>query len=128
MAARIEGVPLPDNKRIEYGLTYVHGIGLKTSRDILTKLNLDFNKRVHALTDEDVTAIQREISSEYQVEGKKRREVAMSIRRLQEIKCYRGRRHAQGLPVRGQNTKNNARTRKGPKRLAVAKKKQAGKK
>ena len=127
MAARIEGVPLPADKRIEYGLTYVYGIGLKTSREILGKLKMDLNKRVHSLTDQEITAIQR-LVNEYPVEGKKRKEVALNVRRLQEIKCYRGDRHKRGLPVNGQRTKTNARTRKGKKGLAIAKKKQATKK
>ena len=128
MAVRIEGVMLPNNKRIEYGLTYVHGIGLQCSRDILTKLGIDFNTRTHILTDEQVAIIQKEISNNYVVEGALRKKCAMDIRRLQEIESYRGLRHKRGLPVRGQKTKTNARTRKGPKGRAVAKKKNPGKK
>jgi len=128
MAARIEGVILPGNKRVEYGLTYLHGIGVKLSRDILTKLNIDFNTRTRNLTDEQVTLIQKEISGNYIVEGALRKQRAMDIRRLQEIESYRGLRHKKGLPVRGQRTKTNARTRKGPKGRAVAKKKVATKK
>ena len=123
MAARIEGVMLPGNKRVEYGLTYLHGIGLKCSRDILTRLEIDFDVRIRNLTDEQVAAIQKEISGNYVVEGALRKQRAMDIRRLQEIESYRGLRHKKGLPVRGQRTKTNARTRKGPKGRAVAKKK-----
>lgn len=126
--ARIEGVVLPANKRVEYGLTYLYGIGLKLSQDILNKIGIDFDTRVHALTDEQVTAIQKEISANYVVEGTLRKKIAMDIRRLQEIESYRGLRHKKGLPVRGQRTKTNARTRKGPRGRAVAQKKQATKK
>lgn len=128
--ARIEGVTLPYNKRIEYGLTYVFGIGLKTSQDILTKVKIDFNKRVKELTEEDIAIIQKEIGDNYRVEGELRKELSMNIRRLQEITSYRGLRHKKGLPVRGQRTKTNARTRKGPRKSgnAVALKKKATKK
>lgn len=128
MAARIEGVMLPGNKRVEYGLTYLHGIGLKFSRDILTKVGISFDIRVRNLTDEQVTAIQKEISANYIIEGALRKNRTMNIRRLQEIESYRGLRHKRGLPVRGQRTKTNARTRKGPKGHAVAKKKAPTKK
>ena len=128
MAVRIEGVILPSNKRLEYGLTYLHGIGLKSSRDILTKLGIDFNLRVRNVTDEQVTSIQKEISGGYVIEGALRKKRAMDIRRLQDIDSYRGLRHKKGLPVHGQRTKTNARTRKGPKGRAVAKKKTATKK
>lgn len=124
--ARIEGVTLPYNKRIEYGLTYVFGIGLKSSQDILTKLKLDFNKRVKDLSDEEVAAIQKEITDNYRVEGDLRKEITLNIRRLQEIQSYRGLRHKKGLPVRGQRTKTNARSRKGPRKsgnVVAAKKK-----
>ena len=114
--ARIEGVTLPYNKRIEYGLTYVFGIGLKTSQTILHKLNVDFNTRVKDLSDEEVAAIQKEITNNYRVEGDLRKEITLNIRRLQEIGSYRGLRHKKGLPVRGQRTKTNARTRKGPRK------------
>lgn len=117
---RIEGVPLPQEKRIEYGLPYVFGIGLKTARDILTKLNISYDKRVKDLSDAEVSSIQKEISAHYVVEGELRKEITMNIRRLQEIKCYRGDRHKKGLPVRGQRTKTNARTRKGPKKAPIA--------
>ncbi|NBQ16859.1 30S ribosomal protein S13 [bacterium] len=114
--ARIEGVMLPYGKRIEYGLTYIFGVGLKTSRDILNKVKISFDKRVKDLTDEDVAAIQREISGTYKVEGDLRKEITLNIRRLQEIGSYRGLRHKRSLPVRGQRTKTNARTRKGPRK------------
>jgi len=118
--ARIEGVMLPTNKRIEYGLTYVFGIGLPTSRVILSKLKIDYNKRVKDLTDEEVAAIQREVSSTYPAEGELRKEITLNIKRLQEIGAYRGLRHKRGLPVRGQRTSTNARTRKGPRRAGCA--------
>lgn len=126
--ARIEGVMLPASKRVEYGLTYLYGIGLKFSQDILNKIGVDFNTRVRDLTDEQVTAIQKEISANYLVEGALRKQIALNIRRLQEIDSYRGVRHKKGLPVRGQRTKTNARTRKGPRGRAVAQKKAATKK
>ena len=125
---RIEGVPLPQDKRVEYGLPYVFGLGLKTSRDILTKLNISFDKRVKDLTDDEVSRIQKEVSANYMVEGELRKDITMNIRRLQEIKCYRGDRHKKGLPVRGQRTKTNARTRKGPKKAPVALKRKVTKK
>jgi len=128
MAARIEGVMLPGNKRVEYGLTYLHGVGLKVSRDILTTVGISFDIRIRNLTDEQITAIQKEINANYMVEGALRKKRATDIRRLQEIESYRGLRHKKGLPVRGQRTKTNARTRKGPKGRAVAKKKVATKK
>jgi small subunit ribosomal protein S13 len=118
--ARIEGVNLPANKRIEYGLTYVHGIGLHAAREILNKVHIDLDKRVKDLTDQEATAIQKEVSQNYIVEGALRKEVAGNIRRLQEIGSYRGLRHKKGLPVRGQRTKTNARTRKGPRKLGGA--------
>ncbi len=118
--ARIEGVNLPSKKRIEYGLTYVYGVGLYTAREILNKVNIDLNKRVKDLTDQESAAIQREISQNYKVEGALRKDVTTDIRRLQEIKSYRGGRHAKGLPVRGQRTKTNARTRKGPRKVGGA--------
>lgn len=114
--ARIEGVTLPYNKRIEYGLTYVFGIGIKSSRDILDKLAIDLNIRVKDLTDDQVGSIQKEISQFYKTEGELRKSVSLDIRRLQEIGSYRGLRHKKGLPARGQRTKTNARTRKGPRR------------
>lgn len=128
--ARIEGVNLPSNKRVEYGLTYLYGVGLKSSQDILTKLNISFDKRIKDLSDEEVAAIQKEVSNKYVTEGELRKEVAMNIKRLQEIGSYRGLRHKKGLPVRGQRTKTNARTRKGPRKAggAVALKKKVTKK
>lgn len=128
--ARIEGVNLPANKRIEYALTYLYGIGLKTSQDILTKLKIDFNKRVKDLSDTEVAHISKEVSSNYVAEGELRKEIMMNIKRLQEIGSYRGLRHKKGLPVRGQRTKTNARTRKGPRKAgsAIALKKKISKK
>lgn len=125
---RIEGANLPMNKRIEYGLPYVFGLGLKTSRDILTKLKIDFDKRVKDLTDEEVAAIQREVSNNYLTEGELRKEIVNNIRRLKDIKSYRGMRHLKGLPVRGQRTRTNARTRKGPRGASIALKKKVTKK
>ena len=121
--ARIAGVDLPREKRVEIGLTYVYGIGRTTSNKILEAAKVDPDTRVRDLTDEEVKRISEVIDENYMVEGDLRREVAMNIKRLQEIGCYRGIRHRKGLPVRGQNTKNNARTRKGPKRTVANKKK-----
>ena len=122
--ARISGVDLPRDKRIEIGLTYVYGIGVATSRKILEAANVNPDTRVRDLTDEETATIARVIDeSEILVEGDLRRDIAMNIKRLQEIGCYRGIRHRKGLPVRGQNTKNNARTRKGPKKTVANKKK-----
>lgn len=118
--ARIEGVNLPTNKRIEYALPYVFGIGLKTGRDILNKLHIDFDKRVRDLSDEEVAAIQKEVSSNYVAEGDLRKEIRLNIKRLQDIGSYRGMRHRKGLPSRGQRTKTNARTRKGPRKAGSA--------
>jgi small subunit ribosomal protein S13 len=118
--ARIEGTILPNNKRIEYALTYLFGIGLKASQDILGKLSINFDTRVKDLTDEEVAAIQKEVSTNYTTEGELRKEIMLNIKRLQEIGCYRGLRHKKGLPVRGQRTKTNARTRKGPRRAGCA--------
>ncbi|MCX5923632.1 MAG: 30S ribosomal protein S13 [Candidatus Dependentiae bacterium] len=128
--ARISGVNLPPRKRVEYGLTYVYGIGLKSSQDILTALSIDYNTRVKDLSDQEVFAIQKKVTDEYTTEGDLRKEVLMSIKRLQEIGSYRGLRHKKGLPSRGQRTKTNARTRKGPRRAgsAVAMKKKIAKK
>ncbi len=125
---RIEGVNLPQSKRVEYGLTYVLGIGLKSSRDILIKLKISFDKRVKDLSDTEVAAIQKEMSTNYDIEGELRKEISMNIKRLQEIGSYRGLRHKRGLPVRGQRTKTNARTRKGPKKPPVALKRKVTKK
>lgn len=126
--ARIDGVVLPASKRIEYALPYLYGIGLKTGRDILTKLKINFDKRVKELTDDEVAAIQKEVSTNYTVEGELRKEIKLNIARLQEIGSYRGLRHKRGLPVRGQRTKTNARTRKGPRRPSVALKRKITKK
>ena len=122
--ARIAGVDLPREKRIEIGLTYIYGIGRTSSNKILEAANVNPDTRVRDLTDEEVDKIR--VSMEdlgIMVEGDLRRDIAMNIKRLQEIGCYRGIRHRKGLPVRGQNTKNNARTRKGPKRTVANKKK-----
>ncbi|MCI9662869.1 MAG: 30S ribosomal protein S13 [Lachnospiraceae bacterium] len=121
--ARIAGVDLPREKRVEIGLTYVYGIGRVSSNKILEKANVNPDTRVRELTDDEVKRISEIIDAEYMVEGDLRREVALNIKRLQEIGCYRGIRHRKGLPVRGQNTKTNARTRKGPKRTVANKKK-----
>ena len=114
--ARIAGVDLPKKKRIEYGLTYIYGIGLKTSRDILNAVGISFDKRVHELSEDEVAAIRNEIQNNYQVEGDLRKKVAMDIKALMDLGSYRGLRHRRGLPVRGQKTKTNARTRKGKKK------------
>ena len=121
--ARLAGVDLPRDKRIEIGLTYIYGIGRTTSNKILAEANVDPNTRVRDLTDEEVNRIKEVMDATCTVEGDLRREVAMNIKRLQEIGCYRGIRHRKGLPVRGQNTKNNARTRKGPRHTVANKKK-----
>ncbi|MFC1842768.1 30S ribosomal protein S13 [Candidatus Dependentiae bacterium] len=128
MAVRIEGVNLPLNKRVEFGITYIYGIGLKSSRDILDILKISFDKRVKDLTDQEITLIQKEISNNYVIEGALRKQIYENINRLRDIKSYRGDRHKRGLPARGQRTKTNARTRKGPRRAPVAKKKLATKK
>ena len=114
--ARISGVDLPREKRVEIGLTYIYGIGLPTSKKLLAKTGVNPVTRVRDLTDDEVKKLSEEINETLTVEGDLRRETALNIKRLQEIGCYRGIRHRKGLPVRGQNTKNNARTRKGPKR------------
>ena len=114
--ARIEGVYLPSEKRIEYGLTYIFGIGLASSRRILGAISLNPDVRVKDLTSENIAAIQKEITQHFKVEGDLRKELSLNIKRLQEIQSYRGIRHKRGLPVRGQRTKTNARTRKGPRR------------
>lgn len=120
--ARISGVDIPNNKRVVISLTYIYGIGRPTSEEILKKANVDENKRVKDLTELELTAIRQEIAN-YQVEGDLRREVAMNIKRLMEIGSYRGLRHRKGLPVRGQRTRTNARTRKGPAKTVANKKK-----
>ena len=125
--ARIAGVDLPKNKRGEIGLTYIYGIGLSTAKFILDKNNIDRNKKVNDWNDEELNAISHTITEELKVEGALRSEVQMSIKRLLDIACYRGLRHRKGLPVRGQRTRTNSRTRKG-KRKTVAGKKKAPKK
>ena len=121
--ARIAGVDLPRDKRVEIGLTYIYGIGRVSANKILAEAKVNPDTRVRELTDEEVKRIAAIIGDQYMVEGDLRREVAMNIKRLQEIGCYRGIRHRKGLPVRGQKTKTNARTRKGPKRTVANKKK-----
>ena len=121
--ARISGVDLPREKRVEIGLTYIYGIGLKTSQKILSEAGINPDTRVKDLTEDEVGRIRDILANNYQVEGDLRREVALNIKRLSEIGCYRGIRHRRGLPVRGQKTKTNARTRKGPKRTVGAKRK-----
>lgn len=128
--ARIEGVHLPNEKRVEIGLTYLYGIGLTRAREILTQTKVNPDTRVKDLSHEDVAAIQRYITQSFKVEGELRKEVTMNIKRLQEIGSYRGSRHKRSLPVRGQRTKTNARTRKGPRKAgsSVANKKTVTKK
>ena len=121
--ARISGVDLPREKRVEIGLTYIYGIGLTSSKRILTEAGVNPDTRCKDLTIDEVKKISDVIDASQTVEGDLRREIALNIKRLQEIGCYRGIRHRRGLPVRGQNTKNNARTRKGPKRTVANKKK-----
>ena len=126
--ARISGVNIPLNKRVEIGLTYIYGIGRTTSNELLAKVGVEPDRKVRDLTEDEVVQLRDLIDNELTVEGDLRRERSQNIKRLQEIGCYRGLRHRRGLPVRGQNTKTNARTRKGPKRMQVAGKKKAGKK
>ena len=121
--ARIAGIDLPREKRIEIGLTYIYGIGRKSAKDILEMANIDPDVRVKDLTDDQEAALREVIDKNYTIEGDLRREVALNIKRLTEIGCYRGLRHRRGLPVRGQRTKTNARTRKGPKKTIANKKK-----
>lgn len=121
--ARISGVDLPNEKRLEIALTYIYGIGRTLSGEIINKCGLNPDTRVKDLTEDEVAKIRDILENEYKVEGDLRREVALNIKRLIEIGCYRGRRHRSGLPVRGQRTKTNARTRKGPKRTMANKKK-----
>ena len=120
--ARIAGVDLPRDKRVEIGLTYIYGIGRVSSNKILEAAKVNPDTRVRDLTDDEVKAISEIIAESYMVEGDLKREVALNIKRLQEIGCYRGIRHRKGLPVRGQKTKTNARTRKGPKKTVANKK------
>jgi small subunit ribosomal protein S13 len=126
--ARISGVNIPLNKRVEIGLTYIYGIGRSRSNELLAKIGIEPDRKVRDLTEEEVVQLRDLIDSDLTVEGDLRRERSQNIKRLQEIGCYRGLRHRRGLPVHGQNTKTNARTRKGPKRMQVAGKKKAGKK
>lgn len=125
--ARIAGIDLPKKKRAEIGLTYIFGIGHTTARNILTRAGVDFNKKVGDLTDDEVAKIRGIITSDHKVEGALRSEVQMNIKRLMDIGCYRGIRHRRGLPVRGQRTRTNARTRKGKRKTVAGKKKAAAK-
>jgi small subunit ribosomal protein S13 len=127
IVARIAGVDLPRDKRVEIGLTYIYGIGLRRSQDILAATDVNPDTRVKDLTDADLAALRAEIESNYQVEGDLRRLEAMNIKRLVDIGCYRGRRHRMGLPVRGQRTRTNARTRRGRRQTVAGKKKAPGK-
>ena len=121
--ARIAGIDLPREKRVEVGLTYIYGIGLSSAQKILAKNGINPDTRVKDLTEDEVSKLRETIDAEFTVEGDLRRRVALDIKRLMEIGCYRGIRHRKGLPVRGQNTKNNARTRKGPAKTMANKKK-----
>ncbi len=121
--ARIAGVEVPSNKRVEIGLTYIFGIGRPKSRVILEKVKVDYNKKVKDLSTEEVTRIRKHIEAEEMVEGDLKKRVNQDIKRLMDINCYRGRRHKMGLPVRGQRTKTNARTRKGPRGSMIKKRK-----
>jgi small subunit ribosomal protein S13 len=126
--ARISGVNIPLNKRVEIGLTYIYGIGRSTSNKLLSQVGVEPDRKVRDLTEDEVVKLRDAIDNELTVEGDLRRERSQNIKRLQEIGSYRGLRHRRGLPVHGQNTKTNARTRKGPKRMSVAGKKKAAKK
>ena len=126
--ARISGVNIPLNKRVEIGLTYIYGIGRSTSNKLLAELGIEPDRKVRDLTEEEVIKLREAIDKDVTVEGDLRRERSQNVKRLQEIGSYRGLRHRRGLPVHGQNTKTNARTRKGPKRMQVAGKKKATKK
>lgn len=121
--ARIAGVDLPNDKRVEIALTYIYGIGSNSSERILRDTSIDPNTRVKDLSEDDIAKIRDQIENNYNVEGDLRREISLNIKRLTEIGCFRGRRHRVGLPVRGQRTKTNARTRKGPKRTMAGRKK-----
>ena len=121
--ARIAGVDIPNGKRIEIALTYIYGIGRSTANQILAKTGIDPDTRAQALTEEQIATLREEIEANYKVEGDLRRDVAFDIKRMVEINCYRGIRHRKGLPVRGQRTKTNARTRKGPAKTIANKKK-----
>jgi small subunit ribosomal protein S13 len=126
--ARIAGINIPLNKRVEVGLTYIYGIGPSTARNLLKDAEIDPDRHVRDLTDDEVVKLRQAIDEKLTVEGDLRRERSQNVKRLQEIGCYRGLRHRRGLPVRGQRTKTNARTRKGPRRMQVAGKKKAAKK
>lgn len=126
--ARIAGVDLPKNKRAEVGLTYIYGIGRSTAQDILTRAKVDYNKRVGELSDEEVATIRSIIQNDLKVEGALRSETQLNIKRLMDIGCYRGLRHRKGLPVRGQRTRTNSRTRKGKRKTVAGKKKAIEKK
>ena len=119
--ARIAGIDLPKNKKVEYALPYIYGIGLTTSRQILKDTGIDPNKRVYELTEDEVSILNKEIQSNYIVEGELRKIVQLNIKELMDLGCYRGLRHRRGLPVRGQRTKTNARTRKGKRKTVGAK-------
>lgn len=125
--ARIAGVDIPNNKRVEVSLTYIYGIGLKSSQEILTKAEVNPDTRVKDLSEAELTALRRIVDNEYTVEGDLRSEVNMNIKRLTEIGCYRGLRHRRHLPVRGQRTKTNARSRKGPKKTVAGRGRRKGK-
>lgn len=120
--ARIAGVDLPNRKRVDIGLTYIYGIGRSTSQKILSSLDIDQSTKTDQLTQDEINSIRKAIDSDYKVEGELRTEISMSIKRLMDLGCYRGLRHRKALPVNGQRTKTNARTRKGPRRSAVKKK------
>jgi len=124
---RILGVDIPNDKHVNVSLTYIYGIGRKTAQDILRAANIDFGTNSDNLTEDEVRRIREILDANYKVEGDLRREINMSIKRLMDLKCYRGIRHMKGLPVRGQRTHTNARTRKGPRRATVGKKQKAGK-
>jgi small subunit ribosomal protein S13 len=124
--ARIAGVDLPRNKRMEIALTYVYGIGKATAKDILNKAGVDLNKRTESLEESEIRKIRDVIEAEYKVEGDLRRDISMNIKRLMDLGCYRGLRHRKGLPVRGQRTHTNARTRKGPRKGMLRKKPTGG--
>lgn len=121
--ARISGVDLPGGKRVEIALTYMYGIGRKTAQNILTKVGIDWNKKSDNLTDDDINKIRKIIDADYKVEGDLRRDISMDIKRLMDLGCYRGLRHRKSLPLRGQRTRTNARTRKGPRRSMSSRKK-----
>jgi len=121
--ARIAGIDLPKNKRIEVALTYIYGVGRSTAQNILSQAGVDFSTRSDDLTESEIAQIRKVLDAEYKVEGDLRREISMNIKRMMDLGCYRGLRHRRGLPVRGQKTKTNARTRKGPRKTVAGKKK-----